>query len=127
MIKNCQLATGIGNLKWPKCSKLCALSDEMSPPIQFRSQAAFSDSLELHLLALETADTFLTKRHNTNKFLPPSLNIALWAMAEPWLIEGFSKVTMFDSECYPLLSFRRRPSYNKIKANVAYVRKRKHT
>jgi len=25
-----------------------------------------------------TLDTFLTKRHNTNKFLPPSLNIALW-------------------------------------------------
>ena len=80
LIKNCQLATGIGNLKWLKCSELCAVSDEMSPLIQFRSQTAFSDSLELHLSALETADTILIKRHNTIKFLPPSLNIALWGL-----------------------------------------------
>ena len=77
-MKKCQLGTGIGNLKWPKCSELCALSDEMSPSILFRCWAAFSDSLKLHLSALLTADTFLTKRHNTNIFLLPSLNIALW-------------------------------------------------
>ena len=90
MIKNCQLATGIGNLKWLKCSELCAVSDEMSPPIQFRSQTAFSDSLELHLSALETADTILAKRHNTYNFLPQSLNIALWG-EEDLFLSDYSK------------------------------------
>ena len=74
----------------------------MSPPILFRSWATFSDSLKLHLSALLAADTFLTKRHNTNNFLPPSLNIALWVQAESFLVScghnAYSKIDHINQD-----------------------------
>ena len=72
------LPVGHRNWKWPKCSGLCALSNEMSPPIQYRSWTSLSDSSELNLSALLSAYIFLTKRHSKNTIFAPSLNIALW-------------------------------------------------
>ena len=55
------MGTGIGSLKWPKCSALCGLSDEMSSPIQYRSWTALSDYSELQLSALKTRHVHFAK------------------------------------------------------------------
>ena len=68
----------------------------MSPPIQFRSETAFSTTQKLHVSAPKKADIFLIKWRNKNTILALSLNVALWGRQEnilqhlcvtSWLLE----------------------------------------
>ena len=80
LINNCLLGTEIGKLKWPKNTKLCALSNEMSltNPIQVFVRKVF-----LTFLALSIAYIFLTNRPGINIFAAKLKHCSVGQQAKP--------------------------------------------